>query len=107
MTFVGGAIPLAFVQPWVSMAIAIFGVFLLYQTVSLRLVFTTTDLDIYRGETQIRRFPYQDWQHWEIFWPAVPILFYFREVNSIHFLPVLFDPKQLQTCLETRLPQLR
>lgn len=99
------AIPLLLVQKWLSLAIALFGLFLLVQAATLRLRFTPTDLDIYRGETRIRRFPYRDWQNWEIFWSPVPILFYFREVNSIHFLPILFQPKTLQTCLETRLPK--
>lgn len=98
------AIPLIWVQPWVSGAIALFGLFLLFQAATLRLWFTASAIDIYRGETLIRRFPYQDWQTWQIFWPSVPILFYFKEVNSIHFLPILFDPKMLKTCLEQRCP---
>jgi hypothetical protein len=100
------ALPLFWVQAWVSLAIAVFGIFLLYQTTSLRLRFTPTDLDVYRGETLIRRFPYQEWQNWRIFWPPFPVLFYFKEVKSIHFLPILFDPKTLQSCLEARCPRL-
>ena len=100
-----GALPLFLVQPWVSAAIALFGLFLLYQTVSLRLWFTDTALDVYRGETLIRRFPYQDWQNWEIFWSPVPILFYFKEVKSIHFLPILFEVESLRRCLEQRVPK--
>ncbi|NJN88640.1 MAG: DUF3119 family protein, partial [Leptolyngbyaceae cyanobacterium SL_7_1] len=69
--------------------------------------FTEAALDIYRGETLIRRFPYQDWQHWEIFWHPLPILFYFKEVKSIHFLPILFDPNQLRVVLEQRITQNR
>ena len=99
------AVPLLFVQVWVSLAIALFSLFLLIQTVMLRLRFTETDLDIYRGETLIRRFPYREWQNWEIFWSPVPILFYFKEVNSIHFLPIIFDPQTLRTCLEQRFPK--
>lgn len=100
------AIPLLLVSPWVSLAIALFGIFLLFQAVTLRLVFTSTNLDIYRGEKLLRRFPYSDWQNWQIFWTPVPVLFYFKEVKSIHFLPVLFDPKALQDCLQQRqLPQ--
>ncbi len=94
------SIPLLLIQPWVSAAIAVFGVFLLYQAVSLRLVFTATALDIYRGETVIRRFSYAEWQNWRIFWPPVPILFYFKEVKSIHFLPILFSPRELRDALE-------
>ena len=100
------AAPLLFVQVWVSLVIALFGLFLLFQAATLRLCFTETALDIERGQTLIRRFPYQDWQNWQIFWLPVPILFYFKEVNSIHFLPILFDPRMLQTCLEAHCPRL-
>ncbi|NDJ19182.1 DUF3119 family protein [Myxacorys almedinensis A] len=103
LVFVG--LPFVLINLWVGSAIALFGIFLLFQAVSLRLRFTPSDLDIYRGETLIRRFPYQEWQNWEIFWSSVPILFYFREVKSIHFLPIIFDPKMLRTCLEQRCPK--
>ncbi|UZQ55543.1 DUF3119 family protein [Trichothermofontia sichuanensis B231] len=96
------ALPLLLVQPIASIIIALFGLFLMVQAATLRLQFTPTALDIYRGEQRIRNFPYQDWQHWQIFWPPLPILFYFREVNSIHLLPILFDPKLLQICLTQR-----
>ena len=99
------AVPLLFVQVWVSLVIALFGLFLLFQAATLSLCFTETALDIERGQTLIRRFPYQDWQDWQIFWLPVPILFYFKEVNSIHFLPILFDPKMLQTSLEAHCPR--
>ena len=84
--------------------IVLFGLFLLYQTATLRLVFTETALDIYRGETRIRQFPYAEWEIWDIFWTPVPILFYFREVNSIHFLPILFNPAALRSQLEQHVP---
>lgn len=100
------ALALVLVQPWSAGVLALFGVFLLFQTITLRLLFTETALDIYRGETLIRRFPYQEWQNWRIFWFNLPILFYFREVKSIHFLPILFDPQMLRTCLEQRCPRI-
>lgn len=99
------AIPLLFIQAWIAGAIALFGLFLLIQTVTLRLQFTATDLDVYRSGKLIRRFPYQDWQNWEIFWTNFPILFYFKEVKSIHFLPIIFDPQGLRNCLEQRFPK--
>jgi len=99
------AIPLILVQAIAGGAIALFGLFLMFQAVTLRLQFTATDLDIYRGEKLIRRFPYQEWQNWRIFWNGVPILFYFKEVKSIHFLPIIFDPNTLKTCLEERCPR--
>jgi hypothetical protein len=100
------AIPLLVVQVWVGVVIALLGLFLLLQTATIRLQFTATDLDIYRGEKLLRRFPYQEWQKWRIFWNGIPILFYFKEVNSIHFLPILFDPKTLKSCLESRCPRI-
>lgn len=103
IVLVACAIPLILWQVWVAMIVSLFGLFLLYQTATLRLVFTETDLDVYRGQTRIRRFPYQEWQNWKIFWSPVPILFYFREVNSIHFLPILFSPKELRSQLEKRI----
>lgn len=100
---------------WVGLVILAFGLFLAVQTATLRLRFTPTSLDVYRlglpgfgaTERQIRTFPYRQWIHWELWWKSVPILFYFREVNSIHFLPVLFAPSQLWTCLVERCPRDR
>lgn len=100
------AVPLLLVQPWVGGVIALFGLFLMFQAATVRLQFTDTDLDIYRGERLIRRFPYLEWQNWRIFWDKVPILFYFKEVKSIHFLPILFDPNTLKSCLEQRCPRI-
>ncbi len=100
LALVGFAIALMFVQVWLGAVVGLFGVFLLIQTLTLTLRFTETALDIYRGDKLIRRFPYGEWEYWEIFWSPVPILFYFREVNSIHFLPIIFSPEQLRNCLE-------
>ncbi|MBW4644646.1 MAG: DUF3119 family protein [Goleter apudmare HA4340-LM2] len=99
------SIPLLLAQPWVGGVFGLLGLFLMLQTVTLRLQFTATDLDLYRGEKLIRRFPYQEWQDWRIFWHGIPILFYFKEVKSIHFLPILFDPNTLKACLEQRCPR--
>jgi hypothetical protein len=101
LVVIGLAVPLAFINLWLGGVAGSFGMFLLVQAITLTLRFTDTALDIYRGDTLIRTFPYADWQHWEIFWGPVPILLYFREVNSIHFLPILFGPTELRTCLET------
>ncbi|MEM1252633.1 MAG: DUF3119 family protein [Cyanobacteria bacterium P01_H01_bin.21] len=82
-------------QVWVGAFVALLGLFLLVQTTIIRLTFTETELQVCRGTTILRQFPYDDWQVWTIFWSPVPILFYFREVNSIHFLPMLFQPVEL------------
>ena len=105
LILVGVSVPLLLVQKVVALAIALFGLFLMYQAATIRLQFTDTALDVYRKQDMIRRFPYQEWLNWRVFWPAVPILFYFKEIKSIHFLPVLFDPKMLQACLEQRCPR--
>ena len=96
---------LLIVQPLLGGIISIFGLFLMFQAVTVRLQFSATDLDIYRGEKLIRRFPYSEWQNWRIFWPRVPILFYFKEIKSIHFLPIIFDPKTLVATLEQSCPR--
>lgn len=98
------ALPLLILQVWLGGTVAVLGLFLLVQAATLRLRFSETALDIYRGERCIRQFPYQDWQNWRIFWPSLPILLYFREVNSIHFLPILFSAKTLRACLEQHCP---
>ncbi len=99
------AIGIAIFQHWIGLALGIFGLFLSIQTALIRLKFTTTALDVYRSQKLIRTFPYREWETWEIFWQPVPILFYFKEVNSIHFLPILFDGQMLRTCLDRYCPQ--
>lgn len=99
------ALAVMYLQLWLGLGVLLFAIFLLVQTATLRLHFTPQALEIYRGESLIRRFPYADWQNWRIFWSGVPILFYFKEVKSIHFLPILFDPTALRACLETRCPR--
>jgi Protein of unknown function (DUF3119) len=99
------AIPIAALQLWVGLGIGIFGLFLSIQTTIIKLEFTTTALNVYRSSNIIRTFPYSEWENWQIFWQPVPILFYFKEINSIHFLPIIFDPQMLLTCLEYYRPQ--
>lgn len=94
------AIPVTIFQPFLGIAIAVFGLFLMFQAVLIKLQFTDTTLNVYRGDKLIRRFPYQEWQNWVIFWQPVPILLYFKEVKSIHFVPIIFDAKTLKECLE-------
>jgi hypothetical protein len=101
-----GAIPMLLIQPWIGAILTLLGLFLMLQAVTLKFKFTATDFDLYRGEKLIRRFPYQEWQNWRIFWHPVPILLYFKEINSIHFLPILFDPKTLKSCLQERCPRI-
>ncbi len=100
LAIIAATIPLVWIQIWVALVVGLFGLFLLVQTALIRLRFTATALEVYRSGKEIRKFPYTEWEEWQIFWQPVPILFYFREVNSIHFLPMLFDARQLRSCLE-------
>ncbi|MCP9915366.1 DUF3119 family protein [Cyanobium sp. ATX 6F1] len=81
---------------WVASATGLFGLFLLLQTALLRLQFTGDALVVWRQSTELRRFPYDAWLGWTLFWTPLPVLFYFREQKSIHFLPVLFDASELR-----------
>jgi len=89
---------------WAALLIVVFGLFLLLQTVLLRLQFTELDLVVWRQGAVLRRFPYAEWLTWTIFWSPLPVLFYFREQRSIHFLPVLFDATELRRQLSLHVP---
>lgn len=103
---IGSILMLLIRQPVAGGIIGSAGLFLLYQAVTLRLQFTATDLDLVKGDRLLRRFPYSEWQNWRIFWNVIPILFYFKEIKSIHFLPILFEPLTLKACLEERCPRI-
>lgn len=90
--------------PWLALGIGLFGVFLLIQSQQLRLEFDGTALVVRRREQELRHFPYSDWLDWKVFWPGLPVLFYFRERHSIHLLPMLFDADTLRDQLSRRLP---
>ena len=93
-------------HPWPTLVVALFGVFLLIQTASLRLEFEERALIVWQNGRELRRFPYDQWLTWRLFAPWLPGLFYFRETQSIHFLPILFSPKQLREQLELRVGAL-
>ncbi|MEL6581466.1 MAG: DUF3119 family protein [Cyanobacteria bacterium J06607_15] len=100
-----GAVGCAFVAKWFGLAIAVLGIFLTIQTFLIRLQFTAKELRVLRTGKVIRSFPYSEWSNWEIFWSPVPILFYFKEVNSIHFLPIIFNARTLAECLHKYYPR--
>ncbi len=89
---------------WPALGTGLLGLFLLLQTALLRLRFTPEALLVARRDTVIRSFPYAAWIGWRVWWPALPVLFYFREERSIHLLPMLFDATALREQLEQRLP---
>lgn len=100
------SVPLFWLSLWAALAVGLFGLFLVVQTSLIGLAFTRTALQVYSGSKRIREFPYREWQDWQIFWPPLPILFFFRETRSIHFLPILFNPAELQSCLVQRVGYL-
>jgi hypothetical protein len=85
---------------WLALLVSLFGLFLLIQSQVLRLQFSADALLVWRGETVLRHFPYSEWISWTLFWGPIPVLFYFREQQSIHFLPVLFDATSLREQLD-------
>jgi len=89
-----------------ALPVVLFGLFLLSQAALLRLSFNAEALVVERAGREIRRFPYGDWQAWRLFWGPLPVLFWFREVHSIHLLPMLFEAGALTEQLERRLPHL-
>ena len=93
-------------SPWPTVVVVLFGVFLLIQTASLRLEFEERALIVWQNSRELRRFPYDQWLTWRLFAPWLPGLLYFRETQSIHFLPILFSPKQLREQLELRVGPL-
>ena len=105
LVLIVAACALAWVSLWLSGAIALLGLFLTVQTFLIRLQFTDKALNVLRSGKIIRSFPYSGWLNWEIFWSPIPILFYFKEVNSIHFLPIIFDPQTLTNCLDKYCPR--
>ena len=92
--------------PWPTLVVALFGLFLLIQSASLRLEFKEDALIVWQNTRELRRFPYDQWLSWRLFAPWLPGLFYFRETQSIHFLPILFSPKELREQLELRVGAL-
>lgn len=91
---------------WLALVVSLLGLFLVLQTALLRLEFNAEALLVRRGGQELRRFPYHAWLGWRLFWPGLPVIFYFREQQSIHLLPVLFNAASLREQLLSRLPQL-
>ena len=100
-----GLIPI-FTNPWPSIIISSFGLFLLLQSFILRLEFTPNDLVVWQLGRELRRFPFKSWLAWRLFLPKLPGILYFREEASPHLLPILFDPTTLENQLKLRVGAL-
>ena len=51
-------------HPWPTLVVALFGLFLLIQTASLRLEFEQRALIVWQNGRELRRFPYDQWLAW-------------------------------------------
>ena len=91
---------------WIALTINIFGLFLLIQSFTLKLKFTSKDLVVLQLGKEIRRFPFNQWIAWRIFLPKLPGILYFRETASPHLLPILFDEAMLESQLKARVGSL-
>lgn len=88
----------------VGAVVALFGLFLGFQTATVRIVFAAEQFEVWQYRKRIVGFPYREWLGWRIFWPGVPILFYFREIYSPHFIPMLFSYRILRENLQKFVP---
>ena len=91
---------------WIALTINIFGLFLLIQSFTLKLKFTSKDLIVLQLGKEIRRFPFDQWISWRIFFPKLPGILYFRETASPHLLPILFDEEMLESQLRAHVGSL-
>lgn len=92
--------------------LGLLGAFLAFQAYYIRFVFTATELRVAKrsdgGWKTERGWAYSGWVNWELWWPAFPVLCYFREKDSYegagspHFFPVIFNANQLLRALQTR-----
>lgn len=92
--------------------LGLLGAFLAFQAYYIRFVFSATELRVAKrsggGWKTERGWAYSGWVNWEMWWPAFPVLCYFREKDSYegagspHFFPVIFNANQLLRALQTR-----
>ena len=85
---------------------ASFSIFLLLQSITLRIKITNEDFIVLQLNKEIRTFPFKNWIAWKFFFPVIPGIFYFREKSSPHLLPILFNPVQLKNELLKKVESL-
>lgn len=91
---------------WLAIVVIVFGLFLLLQTFTLRLEFTSDALVVNQFGRELRRFPFNEWIAWRLLLPQLPGIFYFREKASPHLLPIIFDQSNLTNQLRQRVGHL-
>ena len=95
------------INSWLSIVITTFGLFLLLQSFILRLEFASDALVVWQLGRELRRFPFENWLAWRLFFPGLPGILYFREKASPHLLPILFDPTSLENQLLLKVGSLK
>lgn len=117
ITFLGG---LMFYQgdAWLlpGIPVLLLGIFLSLQTVRVRFIFGPTRLSVAKltsdGPEIIRGWSYDQMTNWEVWWPAFPVLAYFKESESyngrgsIHFFPILCNGRVLLDTLLAKTPHI-
>ena len=91
---------------WPTIVSGSFSFFLLLQTFTLRIKITNEALIVLQLGKEIRNFPFKNWISWKLFFPIIPVVFYFREKSSPHLLPILFNPVQLKNELSKKVELL-
>ncbi len=91
---------------WPTIVSGSFSFFLLLQTFTLRIKITNEAFVVLQLGKEIRTFPFKNWISWKLFFPIIPVIFYFREKSSPHLLPILFNPEQLKNELLKKVESL-
>ena len=91
---------------WPTIVSGSFSFFLLLQTFTLRIKITNEAFVVLQLGKEIRTFPFKNWISWKLFFPIIPVIFYFREKSSPHLLPILFNPEQLKNELFKKVESL-
>lgn len=96
--------------------VLLIGLLLTVQSTRVRFVFGPQKLIVAKRNGEqiefIRGWDYDQITNWEFWWPALPILAYFKEKESyngrgsVHFFPILCNGKQLLDMLKERTPHL-
>ena len=88
-------------QPWPTLVVVLFGLFLLIQTASLRLEFEELALIVWQNGRELRRFPYEHWLAWRLFAPLAAgiVLLSRNQKHSLSAHPV--QPKRAKSTART------
>ncbi|PRW39141.1 hypothetical protein C2E21_7097 [Chlorella sorokiniana] len=101
----------------VSWVTGILGAFLAFQANRVKFVFDDKALEVLIGPGSKEsenafvggqnRWRYDTFVNWEFWWPAFPVLVYFKETQTkpegqIHFFPIIMDGKQLYDVMVER-----